>query len=185
MDAVMLLLMILFTFPMVSYIHEMAHFNSARLLGMQVKRVSLGTGKALSIWHSGQTRIEFNWNTFFGGFTELENETQQLRRKRVFFYLSGAIANIIFYLLGWQIYRVVLDTMGPSYLSNWVYLFVMINLYFAIVQLFPFRKGIKVRENFIGHPSDGMSLLLLFKRDAKETSKEMTNGKSKGRKNRK
>lgn len=172
MIEVMQLLMILFTFPVVSYIHEMAHYNTARALGLEVKKVSLGTGKALSFWHNGPTRIEFNWNTFFGGYTELVDEAKQLRRRRFFFYISGPIANGVFYYAGWQLYRFLLDSYGPSFISMWLYLFVMINLYFALVQLFPFRKGIKVRENFIGYPSDGMSLLLLFKRREKDNSKK-------------
>jgi membrane-associated protease RseP (regulator of RpoE activity) len=169
MDAILILIMLLLTFPIVSLLHEWGHYVTAKGLGMEVSKIQLGTGKALSKWFMGETEVEYNWNSFYGGHTLIQDAEYFSRTKQVIVILAGVLLSLIMYILSWNLLKVV-ELNNTPLLKDWLYIFMMMNLYMGVVHLFPFRKGIK--RGFIGHPSDGLALFYALKNPVKERPKE-------------
>lgn len=165
MDAIMILIMLFLTFPMVSLLHEWGHYVTAKGLGMKVPKIQLGTGKALSKWYMGETEIEYNWNCFFGGHTFIQDAEYFSRTKQMIVIVAGVLLSLMMYAISWNLLKVVELAKTPL-LTDWLYIFMMMSLYMGVVHLFPFRKGIK--RDFIGHPSDGLTLFYIFKNPVKE-----------------
>lgn len=160
------------SFPIASYLHECGHLLCAKMLGMKVNRVQIGTGKSLFSWKQGGTEVQFNLNSFLGGLTLIEDEQQFSKGKRLFFIFSGSILSFILYLIIAEIVRHV--PAHNIYLVNGLYIFSVLNAYMAIVQIFPYRKD--VTRDFEGYPSDGLALVHLtrvVRKDVKEREEEL------------
>lgn len=180
MDAILILIMLLLTFPMVSLLHEWGHYVTAKGLGMEVSKIQLGMGKALSKWFMGETVVEYNWNCFFGGHTFIQDAEYFSRIKQIIVILAGVLLSLMMYLLSWNLLKIV-ELNNIPLLKDWLYIFMMMNLYMGVVHLFPFRKGI--RRDFLGHPSDGLALFYALKNPVLERQKlEMGSTKLKRKK---
>jgi hypothetical protein len=164
MDAIIVLFLLFLTFPMVSLFHEWGHYVVAKLFGMNVTKIQLGTGYPLSKWNQGETEIQFNWNCFFGGYTFIEGIEAYSRSKRLLVILAGLTVSFVAYFISWQVLE-GLETPTPTLLEKWLYIFMFMNFYLGIVQLFPFRRGVK--RNHIGYPSDGLLLFHLLIKNKK------------------
>jgi hypothetical protein len=164
LDAIIVLIMLFLTFPMVSLLHEWGHYVVAKWFGMNVTKIQLGTGYPLSKWKQGETEIQFNWNCFFGGYTFIEGIETYSRSKRLMVILSGLGVSFVLYFISWKLLGWI-DTPSHSLLEQWLYVFMVMNFYLGVVQLFPFRRGVK--RTHIGYPSDGLLLFHLLMNNEK------------------
>lgn len=160
MDAILIIFMLLFSFPIISLIHEYGHVIVAKCLGVQVEKIQIGVGHALTKWEQNNIDVELNWNFFFGGHTFLKDEEAYAKWKRFLIIIAGPIVSIGTYLV--IIYVLPLFYIPQNvHMINWLYLFSVISLYMGVVHLIPFRKGIN-RNNTQGYRTDGSMLLALL-----------------------
>jgi hypothetical protein len=182
MQTFFLIVILIMTFPIVSLLHEWGHYYTARMLGLSVEKIKLGAGHPISTWKQGETKVEFNWNCFLGGYTSVTEAPDLNRFKRIAIALGGTVVSVLIYSLAWEVFKRVNLAAFPL-LEQWLYIFVILNLFMAVVQLFPFQKDIRRDPN----PSDGMQLVqaIFSKRDtATESvqSDQQPKRKTKGRK---
>jgi hypothetical protein len=167
-DAIIVLFMLFLTFPLVSLLHEWGHYVVAKQLGMNVTKIQLGTGYPLSKWKQGETEIQFNWNCFFGGYTFIEGIESYSRSKRFLVIIAGLGVSFVTYLISWKLLGWI-GTPDPTLLEQWLYVFMIMNIYLGAVQLFPFRRGVK--RTHTGYPSDGLLLFHLMMKKESEQKK--------------
>lgn len=77
MNAVSIIIAI-FVFGLLIFIHEMGHYVSARLCGVTVVEFAVGMGPKLISWVSKKTGIRYSLRALpFGGFTSMEGEDEE------------------------------------------------------------------------------------------------------------
>ena len=104
-------LIILVIIGMLILIHELGHFLAAQMVGIPIKRFSIGFGPKIWKFKSGETEYWLSL-ILLGGYLlpsiEDENEFFQIPIcKRVLFTIGGPVANIVFPLFLFAILNVV------------------------------------------------------------------------------
>ncbi|GAA0382798.1 site-2 protease family protein [Bacillus horti] len=159
MDYMVIISLFIITLPVASIIHEWGHFIGARLLGVQVERVHIGTGAHFFKWKQGSTEFQYNWNCFLGGYYILDNEESYPRWKRMIIIFAGSTTSLLVYIIAFLVDYFFI-TVNGTFWGNWFYIFMVVNAYMGVIQLFPFRKDVSLKE--AGHPSDGLNLTRLI-----------------------
>lgn len=108
-------------------VHEIFHYLSSLILRKPVSDIYIGANFfSIKIW-----KLHLSPFVFYG-YVEIEDELldKMIMPELVFFYLSGALGNIVLSVLA--------NFINSCYFSRW---FFIINIYYAIASLLPFFIG--------------------------------------------
>jgi hypothetical protein len=145
--------------PALIVLHELGHFLTARLLGLDAWLMTLGVGPPL--WSGKIFGVPLRLHGWpLSGLTYLGSRTRKRLRLRLWItVLMGPMTNIL--LIGVaELYR---DAFARLFGKDMVLMWIIVNAFLAIVNLLPhkFRRAGQL------HQSDGMRLLRVpFKTDA-------------------
>ncbi|MGO9935303.1 MAG: site-2 protease family protein [Steroidobacteraceae bacterium] len=137
--------------PMLVILHELGHFLTARLLGLEPSLISLGVGPKL--WGGKILGVPWRihgWPT--SGLTYVGSRSIRFLRLRVWLtVLMGPVTNIL--LIGVAV--VFWDSLTRSFGANLVLLWIIFNAFLVLTNVLPFR----FRRLGQMHRSDGLQLL--------------------------
>jgi hypothetical protein len=145
--------------PLLVILHELGHFLTARLLGLEPSLISLGVGP--KIWGGkilGVPLRIYGWPTL--GLTRVGSRSLQFLRLRVWLtVLMGPVTNIL--LIGVSV--AFWDSLVRSFGANVVLLWLIFNAFLVLMNLVPFQ----FRRLGQLYRSDGLQLLQIpFKKSS-------------------
>ncbi|MHB8858143.1 MAG: site-2 protease family protein [Thermoleophilia bacterium] len=151
------LLTFIFIVPM-TLLHELAHFLSARLLGLRVFKITLGMGK--TIFQRRLLATEFEWKVIpIGGSIQPGIPPSKHARLKLFLAISLGpmthvlIASFLIILFSFHVFSISSFLNSPSPLTALLFC----NLYLGISNLLP-RRTSQISTIVKRNPSDGLQL---------------------------
>jgi membrane-associated protease RseP (regulator of RpoE activity) len=139
----------------VVFIHSAGHFIGARILGIAVKKVSLGLGPGLFCFSRNNTTWKVCWIPI-GGYVQANTDLDDIegRWKQFGVSLSGSVAGIIFYIV---VLTTILTTAGIPALRSGEMVLIPTTLTGAFFSLWGF-----IVDFLTGARNGGFDALLLY-----------------------
>lgn len=114
------ILIMLFVFGILIFIHEFGHFITARLCGVAVKEFAVGMGPTIFSWHSKKYETKYGLRLLpIGGFVSMVGEDEDSEEqsafcnksvwKRIIIVIAGAFMNLV---LGFLLMTVIVFAQG-------------------------------------------------------------------------
>jgi tetratricopeptide (TPR) repeat protein len=148
----------LFVFLYVNiYIHEIGHAIAGSLVGFEMKRMVIGTGREILRIRIGKILFILT-NNISGGVTHWGRVPNKfLKPKFAFLILGGVLAQFIAVTICWNLFNVsIYNIINLDYITL-PGVFIFSNIFLIVVNLIP------IKTNFLGIklPTDGLQLLKL------------------------
>jgi Zn-dependent protease len=134
------IIVILILFPFATFMHELGHYITARLTGVQTIEIRMGLGPIILKVDQPSLKLEVGLWFFIGAYTIWEGSVRSGPTKRLLIALNGPLINLVIALYSFQFVRFVQSPLYDSYL----FIFAMINMWIAIGNFIPYQiKGRK------------------------------------------
>ncbi|MCD7943832.1 MAG: site-2 protease family protein [Clostridia bacterium] len=131
MSTALSIVIAIFVFGLLIFVHEGGHYVAARLCGVTVKEFAIGMGPKLASWVSKKTNIRYSLRLLpFGGFTSMEGEEEesddphafgkQSVWRRIIIIAAGPLTNIVLGIIIMSLLVIFTDTLGSTTIHSFI-----------------------------------------------------------------
>lgn len=142
MNLIIMLLFVFLVVPGSLIVHELGHLVGAKLKKATTIRLVIGSGLPMFQFTLFNVEVVVNFMLIFGSYTSTVRETPFQDNEKIFITVLGPVFNgllAIIFLISYVIFN-------PDPLF---YLIILFNLWLAIVNVIPYKLGMKQSDGYI------------------------------------